>query len=310
MAAKPRDLVVRFLSDVQGFLRGTDDMADALDDTARDLDRVADKGDASARQLAQAFDRAGDSMKRDMRDASRKSQDAISETGKEAGQEFASNLGEAISSGDVSGTLAGTVGGLAATMGATGPIGLGLAGLGALAAGVWGAMSKGAEDAANAAQLAFDQLHDNTTREARLNAVLTDRFGSSVKGWEQIQRYADASGISVEKIAAALVNGGPEARSMAERFEAIMKHAYDTTGQLDASTSILIDGQDDLNDRATAMERAAAAAKTERDALRESEGILRRSATYYAARGSAYAAGGSTTNSQLGAAAPYVTGTR
>jgi hypothetical protein len=63
---------------------------------------------------------------------------------------------------------------------------------------------------------------------------------------------------------------------------------------------------DDYEDRATSLERAAAAAQTERDALADSEAILRRSARFYASRGSAYAPGGSVYRSQV----PYATGGR
>lgn len=308
--AGPRDLVVRFLADVQGFLRGTDQVEDALRDTARQQDQLADSGEDSARRLAQAYDRAADKISRDARDARRDVKRAYADTGKEAGQEFAQNLGESVSSGDVGGLLSGTAGGLAATFGATGPIGLALAGLSAVAVGVFSAMQKQAEQAATAAQLAFDQLHEATSREARLNAVLSDRFGSTLAGWEAIQRYADASGYSAEAIADALVSGGPKARTMADQFDRMLKAAYETDGTLDRTNSVLIDGADDLRDRAVAMERAAAAAQTERDALKVSEGILRRSAAFYATRGSAYAPGGSAYDQQLGAAARYARGGR
>lgn len=297
--AKPRDLVVRFLADTRDFLRGGDSVERAYRDMAREADHTADKGEDSARRLARAYERAGDRVKAENKQVSKNTREAYATAGDEAGSEFAQNLGEAVSSGDISGLLSGTVGGLVGTFGAGGPIGLALGGLAAVGVGVFGAMSKAAEEAASAAQTAFDQLHEATTREAKLNAVLEERFGGTLKGWEQIQRYSDASGVSVEAIASALANGGPEARQMADHFDAIMRKAYETTGQLDASQSILIDGEDDLRDRADAMDRAARAAQTEKEALAVSEGILRRSAAYYAARGSAYAPGGSTYNSQV-----------
>lgn len=297
--SRPRDVVVRFLADTRDFLRGGDSVERAYRDMAREADRTADKGEDSARRLARAYERAGDRVKAENKQVSKNTREAYATAGDEAGSEFAQNLGEAVSSGDVSGLLSGTVGGLVGTFGAGGPIALALGGLAAIGVGVFGAMSKAAEDAANAAQTAFDQLHEGATREAKLNAVLEDRFGSTLKGWEQIQRYADASGVSVEAIADAMVTGGEPARQLADKFDAILKSAYETNGQLDATNSILIDAEDDLRDRADAMERAAKAAQTEKNALAVSEGILRRSAAYYAARGSAYAVGGSTYQYQV-----------
>lgn len=303
--AKPRDVVVRFLADTREFLRGTTNIERAYDDMARDADHVADEGEDSARRLARAYDRAGDQIRRDSRSTSKATQDAYADAGREAGDEFAQNLGESLSSGDISGLLSGTVGGLVGTFGKGGPIALALGALGAVGVGVFQAIQDAAVKADAASQQAFDDLHDNATREARLNAFLSDRFGSTVKGWEQISRYAEASGVSVEAIADALATG-TGARQLAERFDLIARKAYETEGTLDRTNSVLLDGSDDLRDRADAMERAAAAAVVERNALSTSEGILRRSASYYAQRGSAYAPGGSVYNSQV----PYARGKR
>lgn len=310
MAGKPRDLVVRFVSDVRGFLRGTDQVERALSDQVRDLDKVGDKGDQTARRLARAYDRAGDDIRRRNQKTARETQQLLGDAGKDAGDEFAQNLGESISSGDVGGLISGTIGGLVGTFGKGGPLALALGALGAVGVGVFQQMQKGAEQAAAAAQTAFDQLHEATTREARLNAILTDRFGGTLQGWEAIQRYSEASGVSAEAIADALVTGGAPARQLADQFDRLLKAAYEQYGVLDNTNSVLIDGADDLRDRADSMDRAAKAAQTERDALAVSEGILRRSAKFYAARGSAYAVGGSTYSSQVPAAARYGSGKR
>lgn len=294
-----RDVVVRFLSDVNGFLRGTDDVAAAFRDVARESDRTADAGERDARELARAYERAADKMTRDARDAGRKQRAAFGDAGREAGDEFAQNVGESVASGDISGMLSGTVGGLVGTFGKGGPIGLALGALAGVGVGVFQAIQAQAEQAAAAAQLAFDELHESTTREARLNAVLTDRFGSTLAGWEAIQRYADGSGISADKIADALIDGGPKARQMADSFDRIMRAAYETEGEVSKAQAILIDGADDLRDRADAMERAAKAAQTERDALKESS-------RYLSARSSTYRDDAS----NYGGLPPYATGRR
>lgn len=306
MARTPRDLVVRFLADTAAFIKGTDNVERALRDTEKELDHLAREGDRDADKLARSFAKAGTKIRADAKRTGANVSRSYEEAGKEAGDEFAQNLGESISSGDISGLLSGTVGGLVGTFGKGGPIALALGALGGIGVAAFQSIQAQAEQARGAAQLAFDQLHEEATREARLNAVLTDRFGTTVEGWEAISRYSEASGYSVEAIADALLNGGPEARAMADRFDAIARKAYETDGTLDATNSKLVDGADDLRDRADAMDRAARAAVVERDALATSEGILRRSASYYAARGSAYAPGGSTYNSQV----PYASGRR
>jgi Flp pilus assembly protein TadG len=78
-----------------------------------------------------------------------------------------------------------------------------------------------------------------------------------------------------------------------------MRAQYEATGELDRQGSLLIDGKDDLTDRADAMDRAARAAKTENTYLRDTENVLRRSAKFYGAKGSSYAPGGSTYGSQV-----------
>jgi hypothetical protein len=307
--AKARDVVVRFLSETRDFLRGADDVEQAYRDMARDADRAADAGEDAARDTTRAWDRAADSMRRDVDRASRDVRSDLGDAGTEAGDEFAQNLGESISSGDVSGLLAGTVGGLVGTFGKGGPIALALGAVGAVGVGAFQAIQAQAEQARTAAQLAFDQLREGASKEARLNAVLEDRFGTVVEGWERIQRYADASGKPVEVIADALANGGPLARDIADQWERAARAEYEAEGALGRSNSLLLDGVDDLRDRADALDRAAAAAQTERDALATSEGILRRSARYYSVRGSAYAPGGSTYQSQV-PDDPYASGRR
>lgn len=297
--AKPRDVVVRFLAETRDFLRGTDNVERAYSDLARQADHVADEGEDSARRLARAYDRAGDQIRADAKRTNAATTDAYAEGGREAGAEFAQNIGESISSGDLSGTLSGTIGGLVGTFGQNGPLGLALAGLGAVGVGIFTSITAAAEDAKNRAQSAFDELHDNTTKEAKLNAILTDSFGSTLEGWEQIARYSEASGLSAETIADALANGGPMAQQIADSQNAIARKYYEQTGQLDVQTTLQSDLADLLNDRVKAMDRAAAAATVEADALQRSEGALRRSAAYYAARGSAYAVGGSTYASQV-----------
>lgn len=297
--AKPRDVVVRFLADTKAFLRGADSIDRAYDEMAASADEVTREGEQSARRLAAAYSRAGDKIERDTKTTHKVTREQWAETGAEAGAEFSQNLGEAISSGDTGGLVSGTLGGLAASFGATGPIGLAIAGLGAVATTVFASMAANAAKAAAAANQAFTDLMENTSRQAQLHTILEDQFGGVVEGLEAVQRMSDASGVSVEAISDALVTGGPAARTLAKHFLEIQRAQYETTGELDRQAGYLAEGEGLLNDRATAMERAANAAVVERKALATSEGILRRSASYYASRGSAYAPGGSVYSQQV-----------
>lgn len=269
MARQPRDLVVRFLSDVKGFLNGTDRMEEALRDVARDEERLADAGEDSARRLTRAYDRAADEMVRDQRRAHRDVREGFADTGKEAGQEFTQNLGEAISSGDVSGLLGDTAGGLAATFGATGKVGAAFAALAGVAAVTWAAIQQDAEKTKEVALAAFDSITTQADKRARLNSALEAQYGSVMEGLEAIQKMSDSTGIDVERIKDAFAAGGPEARKMAEQAERIKEAlAYGARGRgiaggpTQADVTLAGDLADDLNRAADATERAARAAKT------------------------------------------------
>lgn len=304
MARNARDLLVRFIADVNPFLRGTDDVSEALDDTVRDLDKVADEGEDSARRLARAYDRAGDQMKRDARETGKAQKKAYAEAGKDAGDEFAENLGEAVSSGDLSGILAGTAGGLVNTFGKGGPVSLAFAALAAVGVGAFAQIQKASEDAKLAAIDAFEQILAGADKEARLRGALERQYGSYLEGLEKIGRMADVTGIPVEEIAAAFAEGGPKARALADEAERIAASLYGKAdpklGPTQYQVTLTKNLAEDLERAAAASERASAAEQTRADALA-------RSASFYA---SAYGAGTSVYNSQLGAAAPYVTGYR
>ena len=310
MARTPRDLVVRFVSDVTGFLRGTDQVQDALSDTVKDLDKAADAGERSARDLARAYDRASDSIKRDSREASRATRQAYADAGKEAGDEFAQNLGESVSSGDISGLLSGTVGGLVGTFGKGGPIALALSALAGVGVGAFQAIQAEAERARAAAQTAFDELLDNASNEARLRGFLEERFGTYEEGLSRLARYSDATGIPLAELSDALIQGGKRARYLADEAERVAK-ALDASGDLSAQReyrSLLTDMADDLNDRADATERAAAAEERRTKALREGVAPLSAQARLY--RAGAYGAGGSVWQSQVPGGGRYTTGKR
>lgn len=289
-----RDYVAKYVADLTGYrltpaIRETEQLE-------RQTDNTADSVVRDWQRMERGVDRASRSMKQDADRIAREQKAILGDAGREAGDEFAQNLGESISSGDIGGLLSGTVGGLVGTFGKGGPIALALGALGAVGVGVFQAMQQQAQQAAAAAQQAFDDIQQGATDQAKIDSFLTDRFGGTQKGWEQLARYSQASGIAITDIAKALADGGPRARDMADRFDAILRNAYETQGTLDKTNSVLIDGADDLRDRADSSERAAKAAQAERDARADTLGYLKDAARYYR---TAYGAGSSTYNSQV-----------
>ena len=313
MAAKPRDLVSRFLADVAGFVRGTDQVADALDDTARNLDDVARQGDDTSRKLARAYDRAGDEMRRSMRDSSRDVKTDLKDTGKEAGQEFANNLGQSLSSGDASRVVQDSVGGLIGSLAFAGPIGAAVAAAGAVALGFWNAFSQKTEEQAqrvrDAAATVYQGLIDEGADFAKQYAadVVRQFFDPSTVDAlrDNAKAAADAIGTNLGQVLA----GGQDsiaayADKAGERITALQDVA-----RKQPLTGAQADELQRLGDIVAYLDTIRSGWDKATKAVDGYNAALSRSAAY-AKPGSSYASGGSAYNSQLGAAAPYATGTR
>jgi hypothetical protein len=313
MASKPRDLVARFLSDVQGFLRGSDQMADALEDTVRDLDKVADAGDDSARRLARAYDRAGDEMRRDMADSTRSVKGDVADTGKEAGAEFAQNLGQSLASGDSSRIVQDSVGGLIGSLALAGPLGAVVAAGGAIALGLWNAFEQKTKEQKEAVLAAAGELYqglidqgvdfvkefttqtvrdffdpsmtDTLSSKARAaSKLLGDNLGNALAGGpESIAAYADEARSKLDDMIAA-ARAGDAGDAAQERIRALK----DEVAYLDTIVQGLKDATEAADDYAGALQTA----------------------TWWSKKAAENNPGGSTYRSQLGAAAPYATGSR
>lgn len=313
MARTPRDLVVRFLADTLPFLKGSSQVRDALSDTARDLDDLADSGEDSARRLSQAYRRAGDSMQRDVRDSNRKLKGEVAATGKEAGAEFAQNLGQSLSSGDASRIVQDSVGGLVGSLAFAGPVGAAVAAGGAIALGLWNAFeqtTKAREQAIrDAASTIFSGLladgadfvaqYRNDVLRNFFDPASTDEIATNAK------KAADAMGENLGKVLA----GSPES------IAAYAEQAADKVNALqDIAAARPLTGPqaDQLANLAAILEylnTITTGWKTAEDAVNDYNAALQR-AEYYAQRASSYAVGGSTYQSQLGAAAKYGSGSR
>ena len=331
-ASRPRDMVVRFLSDVTDFVRGTDKVEDAFRDVARQMQTTEDKVETSTRDMGRAYERMADKIKRENRDAAKDTKQKLGEAGKEAGSEFAQNLGESISSGDISGLVSGTVGGLAGTFGAAGPIGLALAGLGAAATAIFTGMSTQAATAAAAAQTAFDNLMSGADTFTTTQSNLETAFGKGdyVANLGEAKRIAALLGMDWQDLID-LINEGnrgqAELKRIQDQYNTLVQKNVDSAGDLSVedskraraaedalnaiqrSSQALADGMKAQQDTATYMGQSADAAERMAEAHRKSALRLKTIADYYAdIKESSYAIGNSTWQQQLGAAAPYVTG--
>ena len=143
--------------DARGFLKGTSNMEEALEDVSKDLkdtskdgDKALDNLEKSFADAAKAAKDAGGDMRKGMGDGFKGVQDAGGEAASEIKQEFASNLSEVTSSFDGSvesmGDLVqGTLGGL---VGSLGPLGMAAGAAGALGVGlVIAKLTQAAEEA-------------------------------------------------------------------------------------------------------------------------------------------------------------------
>lgn len=305
MARQPRDLVVRFVSDVREFLKGTDKVEDALKDTARDLDKVADAGEDSARDLARAYDRAADKIKRDTRDATRSVKDDVADTGREAGAEFAANMGESISSGDWSSVANDTAGGLSAALLTAGPVGM-VAGAAVALGGIF--LARFQAEAAKVKQLAastFEAYRDGLLEQAEREDLLTQLLGAESydEALRTLGRVARDAGEDAGAVADALLEGGTQADQLRKRLGLVQDKVLAVRGgivspdQVNAAREL----SRYLDTAAQAQSDAAESARVQRDLVKETAGVLAR--TY---RGTAYDVTGSTYRSQV----PYSAGRR
>lgn len=179
---------VSLVSDVRAFLKGTDDVAGALEDVAGSLDDVAAQGDQATDKLERSFsaamrdirrhsDTAGDAIGRDFRKGTRRAEDGLDElrdesasTAREAAASFTGSADDIV---DAFQEIA------ANALAGFGPIGAGL-GL-ALAAGVGLAIGKLSELA--------DRQTANKERAVELAEALAD-----VQGNPAAIRWADQLG--------------------------------------------------------------------------------------------------------------------
>lgn len=310
--AGPRDITVRFLANVQGFLRGADDMEDALRDTARAQDTLADEGEDSARRLSRAYEKAGDRIRSEADATKRKSKQAYGDAGREIGGELAQNIGEGISSGsgDIRGAVLGTLGGIIPAFGAAAAA----AGLGLVVAQALFANAEELRQRAKAAgREAFDALRDGMVEGSEQESIVAAALGldsfddvvtRAVELGQRLRVPADQI-VTYWRTAGDVI--GPE---LGDAFREAERAGKSSSRGMQGAAAETVAAVREVGGAQVAVNDALDHGRRNADALNASLATtveLSRKAAYYADRTqSSYAAGGSTMQQQLGAAARYV----
>lgn len=326
---KPRDLVVRFLSDVAGFIKGTDDVADALDDVSASMDSTARDAATSSDKIARDYEAAAESMERSTDEFTRDlaasyraaaarvrtendkiktdTKATFADTGREAGAELASNVGEAISSGDFTGVAAGTAGGMATALTAAGPAGI-IAAAGLTLGTIFLTRFQAEATKIKAvAESTFEALRDGLLERAEQENLLMTALGveSAEEAYNRVAEIAAGLGTNAAAVYDELVSGGTAATELDDTLASVDGRVSKLRS---ARTPVFRDDElgrarefrDLVNAAADGIARGESSARTMREALRLSALDAATLAE------SSYRMGGSVWNSQV----PYEAGGR
>lgn len=226
MAGQP-SIVVRIASNVRDFVKGTDqveraltDLADESGDLTREVESDTERMSRAYREAARDVDKAARKAERSVKEGfADPARESGAEAGREVGAEFASNLGESLAQGDISGlgrdTAAGLVSGFA---GIGGPIGAALAGVAAVAAGVFAGITQKAElskeriDGLYESLISGEAAASEALKDSQARAFL-DQLGDSA---DQVLAAYEAIGVSLPDVAAALAGDEAARNRIAE----------------------------------------------------------------------------------------------
>ncbi len=215
---------IDFLANVRSFLKGTDDAEQALDQVADTLDDIARDGDRSTEQLQRSFAELADRTKREMTDAAsstRRTLDSTTSAAKRnideikneakqnAAETFSSFSGSAESFADgLQGTLGGLIASLPpqlAVLGAAGAIGIGL---------IVGELNKG--------QAETEQLRADTAELAQqyidTGQIGAEWLGTIVDKLKQLATETDDGRVSLEDLARVADSGIGSFRDLAQAY--------------------------------------------------------------------------------------------
>lgn len=191
--AGPRDLVVRFLSDVTGFLRGTDDVAAAYRDVADAATDTAAAGETNAERLTRAYRDAASNMGTSASEGAGAFVDqtsAVVDKGQAkiravAGKQM-KNLGKGLAGDMANGIqgfnpadLGGSVGSLLSSVTATNPFIAGAVAIGSVAAGLFFSNMAGANAAAKKmGKDLFTAMQDGILEQKERESLIEQALGT------------------------------------------------------------------------------------------------------------------------------------
>lgn len=213
--------------------RALDDVADALDDAARDGDKAADQLERSFSDAQKDISRSARRMGDDIGDESRRGFDRAKNAGVGLRDELKQNFAEVASSfdGSVQGIadgIQGTLGGAALAVG--GPLGIALAGLGAIG----GSFAQQWADAAAETEERIEAMYDDMLESGQnylSQEFVNQQIGELVKDqgrYNEILERSKQLGIDVSTLLIAEVTAGQERNQVLERAEELRQEALES----------------------------------------------------------------------------------
>jgi hypothetical protein len=251
--ARGKGIEVPITADTKGFIKGTKQAEDTLEDFGDSLDAVAKDGTTAAERLDRAFadvdfkiaaleaEQAATKIEGSFKDAARAvgvstdkikadSKSSFKTVGAEAGQEFSQNFGEAIRSGNPAEAIVETVTSLS---GALGGVGLALAGAFGIGAAIVSEIEKQNTRVREAATGLF-----NAARQGAIDAAAKEDFVNTILGTEswadalrKLAPLARTAGVSIGEVVQEIETGGTAVTGL----DTALKAARDRADALGAS---------------------------------------------------------------------------
>jgi hypothetical protein len=280
--ANGKGIAINFLADVRDFLRGTknveeelDDVADSLDDLAKDGENAVEDLEKGFNDLRKAAKAAGDDIEKGLGDGTKKGAKQGESATEVYKKEAIANISEVTSSftgswESAADAVQGTLGGVVADLG---PVGAAAGAAGALGIGVLtAALVKMEEDAKKAqeriADLAIQMIDAGTRGEIPLEVIndnlklIISSSEEATKKFRDIQLQSKLNATDANRMAVAYAGNEKAIESQLEVLEKLIeaeKEQTDTTQTVQANEikrKALIDQQNELKKVQTEIEKA------------------------------------------------------
>jgi hypothetical protein len=277
-----KGISINFLADVRDFLKGTknvedelDDVADSLDDVARDGEKATEKLEDGFKELAKASKKAGDDIEKGLGEGTKKGAKQGETATEVYKKEAIANISEVTSSftgswESAADAVQGTLGGVVADLG---PAGAAIGAAGALGVGVLtAALVKMEEDAKKAqeriADLAIQMIDAGSRGEIPLEVIndnlklIISSSEEATKKFRDIQLQSKLNATDANRMAVAYAGNEKAIESQLEVLEELIeaeKEQTDTTQTVlsnEIKRKALIEQQNELKKVQTEIEKA------------------------------------------------------